>query len=1043
MQKKLLVFLLISLAVSIEAIAQDRTITGTVTSSEGAVSIPGVNIYVKGTQIGTITDLSGNYTLNVPPEAEILVFSYVGMEMAEMDIGNSTSIDVELKPDILNLDQVVVVGYGTMKKRDLTGAVGSVQMDELKSRPMENFGDALQGQIPGVQVVQHNGAPGSAPTIQVRGLNSITAGQVPLLVVDGVPMEDMLDLSVIDPMNIQSIEVLKDASAAAIYGSRGGAGVVLVTTKRARAGISTFDINYTYSVQQLSRKIPVMNAQQYMVAAMQAAQHAWVYDQGGDPNTPNTVADRGHIKYTWPQEWDDPNFRANWPSTDWQDEVYRNAPAHKINLSGSGGTERLNYYISGSYLDQDGLINNGHNLKRGYLNAKVETKITDWFRSGINVNTRITNEKNQPVYWKEPQHGMEMPPLWPMYTEQGYAGGPLTIVDDSRYPATTPGLDAYEGIYFVNTTHPAVWANDKDLRQNNKVMGTIWGEFTLYEGLNFRSSYTYDQTWSQHSSYGSVDRNLPENLNTPGSMSRDWGRTSGWYFENMLTYRKTWGIHSINATAGHVAEKRNYLGFNGSSRFYENDLVPYISAAQETVNNNDSESTTTFQSFLARVNYNLNNKYWVTATIRRDGSSRFGTDYKWGTFPSFALGWLMSEEGFMSGVNLINNLKIRASYGFTGNDNFGDYVWIPSLSQGFTPIGGQLNSYYQKGSLPNPELKWEKTGQFNIGFDMSVLSNRISLVVDYYNSRTEDLLLDLPISSLTGFTSLLQNIGTIQNQGVELGLTTRNIVGEFNWTTVTNFSLNRGKVIDLGPEEYVQPFRSFGGMQVRCYLDEPIFQYYGYDYIGTYRDQGDIDASPSYGGAEPGDAKYRDVNGDEITTTDDKTLLGNPQPDFVWSMSNRLTWKGFDFSVLLTSVIGGDKVNIFRRRSMWYHKGRNYLQVMENAWTPENPDSYYYKLSVNVTSMNKQPSSYWIDDATYVKIKDLTIGYTLPTNLIDRVGISKIRVYLNANNLYSFDDFIGHDPEQGGGGDKHYNRGITHNEYAIPRVYSAGINVTF
>lgn len=1022
---------------------QERTITGTVTSADDGSTLPGVNVVVKGTQVGTTTDIDGKYQISVSESANILVFSFIGMETLEIELDVSNIIDAEMKIEILGLEQVVVVGYGTMRKRDLTGAISSVKMEPLLSRPMNDFGDALQGQISGVQVIQHNGAPGSAPTIQVRGLNSITAGQVPLLVIDGVPMESMLDLSTYDPMDIESIEVLKDASAAAIYGSRGGAGVILVTTKTAKPGISTFNVNYTYSVQTLPRKVPVMNAQQYIEASMQAAQNAWVYDQLGDPNAPNTVAARGHIKYTWPQEWDDPNVRASWPSSDKQDEWYRNAPMHKINLSGSGGTERATYYLSASFLDQEGMINNGHHYRRGYLNGKVETKITDWFRAGININNRLTLEENKPVYWVFESHSIEMPPIFPAWTEDGYAGGPLTVVDDSRYPSTTPSLANWEGIYFTTPANPATWTNNKPLTQSNKVLGTIWSEFTLLEGLTFRSGFTYDQNWSETSTYFSIDNNLPETLYGRGSMERNIGRTHHWYFDNLLSFKNTWGIHSVNATAGYVAEKRNYLGFNTSSRYFENDLVPYLSAAEEVRNNNDSESSTTFGSYLARVNYILKDRYMVTGTIRRDGSSRFGTNYKWGNFPSIALGWLLSEETFMSNIDLINNLKIRASYGFTGNDNFGDYVWIPSLSQGYTVYGGQLNTFYQKGNLPNPELRWEKTGQFNVGFDLSVLNNRVSLVADYYKSRTEDLLLNLPISALTGFTSLLQNIGVVQNKGVELNLTTRNVVGQFNWTTVTNFSLNRGKVIDLGPEKYVQPFRSFGGMQVRSYLDEPIFQYYGYDYIGTYRDQADIEASPSYGGVEPGDAKYRDVNGDGITTTADKTLLGNPQPDFIWSMSNTLNWKGFDLSVLLTSVIGGDKVNIFRRRSMWYHKGRNYLQVMENAWTPENPDSYYYKLSVNVTSMNKQPSSYWIDDATYVKLKSVTLGYILPASMTKRIGISSLRVYLNGNNLYSWDDFIGHDPEQGGGGEQHYNRGITHNEYAIPRTYSMGINITF
>jgi len=1042
MMKKL-TFLFIILFLTYGLMAQQRSISGTITSAESGNTLPGVNVVVKGTQIGTSSDMEGRYTIQVPESANTLVFSFVGMKTLEVDLGASNTVDVVLEMTMLGLEDVVVVGYGSMRKRDLAGAVSSLRMDEnLRSRPMTNFGDALQGKISGVQIVQHDGAPGSEPTIQIRGLNSITAGQVPLLVIDGIPMESMLDLSSYDPMDIESFEILKDASAAAIYGSRGGAGVILVTTKSAQAGVNTFNVNYTSSMQTLPRKLPYMNAEQYMVAMMQAAQNAWVYKMGGDPNAPNTVAARGHIKYTWPQEWDNPSFRASWPNTDWQDEIYRNAPMHKVNVSGSGGSERAKYYISGSYLDQDGIIDNDHNFKRGHFNAKVDLNITDWFKAGINVSDRVTVEKNQPIEWIWPERSTEMPPIYPMWTEDGLAGGAMTIVDDSRYPATTPSINSWELIYFNTPANPACTVNNIDLRQSNKVMATTFGELTILKDLKVRSTFSFDQNWSEISSYTAIDNRLPESLYTRGSMSRNWGRTHHWYLENMLNYIKVWGNHRVNATAAYVAEKRSSLSFNGSARYYENDFVPYLSAAEEVTNNNDGASNTTFLSYLARINYSFRDRYMLTSTIRRDGSSRFGTDYKWGYFPSVALGWLISEEDFMSSFGLIDNLKLRASYGFTGNDNFSDYAWIPSLSQGYTSYGGVLNSYYQKAGLPNSELRWEKTGQLNIGLDISILNDRIGLVADFYNSKTEDLLLSLPISPLTGFTSLLQNVGTIQNKGVELSLTTRNITGPLDWTTIVNFSLNRGKILDLGGEEYVRPY-SGSGMEVRCYVDQPAFQYYAYEYIGTYRDQADIEANPSYSGAEPGDAKYLDYDLSGDITTGDKKILGNPQPDFIWSMNNRLTWKNFDLSVLLTSVVGGEKVNRQRRRAMWYHAGRNFLEVLTDAWSPENPDSYYYKISVDVSSMNKQASSYWLDDASYVKLKDITLGYTLPATITRKAGISALRVYFNGSNIYSWDNFLGYDPEMGTGGTKHYNRGYTTNEYAIPRVYTFGINITF
>ncbi len=1008
--------------------------------------LPGATVVIKGTTQGTVTDINGNYLLSGIQGNTIIVYSFVGMKSQEIVVGERNSINVTLLRDYIGLDEVVAIGYGTVKKRDLTGAVSSVRMDDVLTRPAASFGDALQGQIAGVQVVQSSGRLGSDPIIQVRGLNSITAGQFPLLVIDGVPQENLRDMGVIDPTIIESIEVLKDASAAAIYGSRGGSGVILITTKKAKAGTRTFNVNFSSSLQQLPRKIPVMNAEQYMLAAKTAAQNAWVIQRGMDPNTPNTIAARGHVRYTWPQEWDDPNFRANWPSTDWHDELYRNAMMNRINISGAGGTDQLNYFFSASYHDQDGIVENivpgrGHNLKRISLDAKVESKVTDWFRTGITVNNRLDHEKDSPVEWAIVQHAVEMPPIFPFLTEQGYPGGPTLVVNDSRYPKTTPALSAYEGHFFNNNSNPLVFMNHIDNNESNRVFGNIWGELQILDGLSFRSSFTYTNTWSQNFTYAAKDNNMPSTYWGLGQVNRSMARNNGWYFENMATYTKEFGSHRINATAGYVSEERNRMGFSASRRNYENDLTPYLSVGKEVLGASDSESTTTFASSLARVNYSLMDRYMLTATIRRDGSSRFGTDYKWGYFPSVATGWIISEENFMSGFNVIDFLKLRLSYGFTGNDNFSDYSWIPTLGQGNTVIGGKLTSFFQKGRLPNPELRWERTGQFNAGVDLTVVDSRISLTADYYNSKTIDLLLSLPISSLTGFTSLLQNVGSVKNQGLELGLTTRNITGKFNWTTITNFSLNRSEVLSLGSENFVQSGASFG-MLIRSYVGQDIFQYYAYDYIGTYRDQADITSSPIFTGAKPGDAKYRDVNNDGAITTEDRTIIGSPQPDFIWSMTNRLSYKGFDFSALVVSVVGGEKVNLMRRRSMWWHGGRNFLAIMEDAWTPENPDAYHYKLSTDLTAMNNQASSYWLEDATYVKIKDITLGYTLPASLASRIGLSTIRVYLNANNVYSFDKFIGYDPEQGGSGN-HIMRGFTHSEYAVPRVYTAGLNVTF
>ena len=1024
------------------ATAQQVAVKGTVKDQKGE-SLTGVTVRVQGTTIGVVTDSDGNYNLPNVPSKAIMVFSFVGMTTQEIPLNGRSTINVILADEAVGLDEVVVIGYGTSRKKDLTGAVSSVRMDELKSRPMNNFGDALQGQIAGVQVVQHNGAPGSSPTIQVRGLTSITAGQVPLLVIDGVPMTSMLDLSSIDPMDIKSVEVLKDASAAAIYGSRGGSGVVLVTTKMAEGGKSNLNVNYTFSMQTLGKRLPYMNSQEYIAAMKAASQNAWV-DKGGDPNAANSVAARGNIRYTWPTQWDDKNIVANWPTTDWQDVTYQNAPMQKINVSGSGSFGGTNYYISGGYLDQVGMIDWDHRYKRLFLNAKVDTKVNEWFKIGLNLNERSTKEDQRPVAWQDEQMSLEDPPIYPYITEQGLAGGAQTLGNDSRYPQTTPAMSNYEGVYFTTFSSRYAFKNNIDKIEENKFIATAWAELKLMDGLTFKSSYTTDQSWYQHSAYTAVYNNLPSNLNGIGGMGRDMSRTNHWYFENLLTFKRSWGIHSFNAVAGHIAEKTNYLGFSTGAQTYGNDVIPYLSAAQTPTSAGDTEYSTTFESYIARFNYVLKDRYMVTGTISRDGSSRFGANFKFGNFPSLALGWNVSDEPFIRSIKgkIINNLKLRASYGFSGNNNFSDYVFIPSLSQASAVIGGGIVQTYQKSNLPNPELKWEKTGQFNIGIDLSALNERVNLVFDYFKSRNKDLLLSLPVSSLTGFNSLLQNIGEVENKGMELSLSTKNMVGKFSWTTTANFSFDRGKVISLGGQQYLQP-GGISGMEIRSYLGDPLFQYFGYEYIGTYKDLADIAASPAYSGAKPGNAKYKDIDLDGKITSSDRTILGNPQPDFVWSLNNSISWKGFDFSALVTSVVGGEKVNVTRRRHMWYQAGRNFYTSMNDMWSPTNTDSYYFKLSVDQGSMDKVASSYWIEDASYIKLKDLTIGFTLPSSLTKKINVQMVRVYLNGTNLKSWTKFIGFDPEEGGGGAKHYDRGSTFNEYAIPRTFSAGINITF
>ncbi|MCF0064625.1 TonB-dependent receptor [Dyadobacter chenwenxiniae] len=1022
--------LLVAIMSSLGATAQTFTIKGKVTSPTDQSGVPGINVILKNTTSGTTTNADGGYEIQAS-ESGVLVFSGIGYRSSEISVNDRSSIDVTLEVDTKQLNEIVVVGYGTQKKSDVTGAVGSVKMDrEITSRPIVELGQALYGKIPGVQVLSSNGRPGTSSTIQIRGINSVSASSSPLVVIDGMPIPNY-DLNLLSAGDIESMEVLKDASSAAIYGSRGANGVILITTKSGKEGKTKFNVNYSYGVQKVIDRIAVMNSREYAQASIDAAQNGWI-ESGGDPAAPNTIEARKQYKYTWPAAFDNPE---NLQDTDWQDVVFRTSPMQKIELNASGGNAKTNFIVSAGYVKQKGIVITSE-YKKYTFNIKASSQIKKWLQVGGMLNVAYDHENepfNRTVEW-----AVQYPTIYPVYGNNGYLGA----------PANTPGFEKYDAILFrPKNGHPLYQITDDIQHRQFNNLGNVFAQIDFLPGLRFRSSLNFFYNRIDNNNYQAVDHNLGPTYYTEGIMTVNQSRTVNYTSQNLLTYDKTFKEHSFSALAGMEYNNNEYYYTNQERRGYDNDLIKALSAGKTVFQAEDDKNRSILISYFSRLNYTFKGRYLLSASIRRDGSSRFGPNNKWGVFPSVSGGWIVSDESFLSSVKPLNNLKLRASYGFTGNDRFADYKWIGAMSQGRVAFGSNLGTTYYPGSITNPDLEWERTQQFNAGVDLGLFGNRIVLEADYYISRSDGLLLDVPVPIVSGFNSVFKNIGKLQNKGLELNLTTHNLKGALGWTSQLNFSRNRNKVLALGKDNAPMIYQPGFGMESINQVGQPIFSFYGYRYDGVYMNQGQIDADPShYASAKPGDGRYVDINGDGVLNAKDRTIIGNYAPDFIWGFTNNLTYKGFDLSVLIQGVQGSDVYDNNIHRSMLYHEGRNYYKEMTNRWRSEQEpgDGYHYKLTVDLDGYEKTASSYWIVDGSYFRVKSLTAGYTFPSGILSKLNLESLRIYVNGQNLFTHKNAPIFDPENfNGSATSATARGVTHSPYPSAKVYTFGVNIGF
>jgi len=1023
----------------------EKTITGQVTDLSTGESLPGVNILVQGTATGTVTDIEGNYRLTVPDDALTLVFSSIGYTREEVTINGRSTINVTLAPDIQSLSEVVVIGYGEQKREDLSGSVASLSAKTIQETPNVSFEQALQGRVAGVQITSASNAPGGGISMRIRGGNSISASNEPLYVVDGVQINannaqsspgtsaardfNSNDppgnaLSNINPNDIASIEILKDASSTAIYGSRGANGVVIITTKQGQAGQSSVSYETFVAFQEAATRLDLLDRDEY-------TQH---YN--------NILAGRGR------DEEIPAGFLDQVANTDWQDEVFRTAIMQNHQLGFSGGNEKLFYNAALNYFDQDGVVV-GTGFERYTARLNLDGQINERISFGNNFSfTHSVREAGQ-VNGNGFRGGdivfsaLTTPPWVPVRDEEGFlVQSPREWADDSEFDLPrplgrndNPLLVAQEAINDITT---------------NRVLGNIFVEAELAKGLKARASIGGDFTDARRSFY------LPSTLRASGNEGLavvSSVRDITWINTNTITYdRQINEDHNLSVLGGfEIQQNTNRRQLSESSNFFTDVFDDNALQAAEEFERPSSEfNDWSMASFFTRVNYILRGRYIFTATARTDGSSRFGADNRWGFFPSGAVAWRVSDEPFLAQSSAVSNLKVRTSYGLTGNTDIGAYRSLATYSPDASYIfGGDLVPGVGPDNIANPDLRWEKTAQFNVGLDLGLLNDRVGITVDYYTKTTEDLLLSRAIPASSGFSTSLQNIGSVENRGLELSLNAAIIRNNnFSWVLDGNVTFNRNEVLDLGDDtELTFPTRTGRVNDAQTVIlrpGEPIGSFFGYVFDGIWQSQEEIDASEvNYGNPRVGSVRLADTNNDGQLNADDKTIIGNAVPDFLYGINNNFTFGNFDLSIFLQGSQGNEIMN-FNNGELIYMGlgGRENKQVeVLNTFLPGREGNSTTQVPQVGTGQNGPLDTRFIEDGSYLRIRNVLIGYNLPLQNVS--WISSLRVYASAQNLYTFTNYSGFDPEVNVGGQNNVIRGVDFVGLPNVRSYTLGLNVRF
>lgn len=968
--------------------AQNKKITGTVTDSKQEPLI-GVNVTLKGnSSVGTITDIDGNYTLSVPSDKAVLIYSYIGYTSQEVTVGQQSTINIILKEDAQALDEVVVVGYGVVKKRDLVGSIASVKSQDITAVPTSNVLESMQGKIAGLDMTRSSGQPGSSFNFTIRGNRSLTASNAPLILVDGIAYGADID---INPNDVESIEVLKDASTTAIYGSRGANGVILVTTKKGKEGKVKVDLN-AYWGPSLSTNLPKMNNTQQYVAMRREAMRA--VGQWSSPTDDSVIWDAVALERI-----------KNNVNTDWYDLIMDDATTQNYQVSVSGGTEATKVSFSLDYFDETGILK-GDDFNRYNGRMNLSQRIMKGMEAGASAlfTTSTRNAAPSNVFHaaqtKEP-YGMP-------FNEDG------TL---NKYPFTGSGATDINMLFNQDRD------NYVDETKSSRFFGTLFLNWEIIKGLHFRTNFGYDSQNSRNGHFEGVNSTFVGSNKGLAKVSKNETHSTAWTWENTLTYSKDFGIHSLTALVGHSMSKNSYEDTyaEGKGLSFEQSLFHNLDGTQQDYVLSSSLTESSMLSYFARLNYKLLDKYLLTATLRADGSSVLAKGNQWGYFPSVAVAWRMKDESFLANVDEVSDLKLRLSYGLSGNSAVSPYQTTGGLSKTMYEFGDVLAYGYRPYSMANLKLKWEKTRVLNFGIDFGLLNNRVYATIDAYKTWTSDLLLPMILPGHTGFTSVISNVGKTETRGIDLSINTVNFdTKDFKWTTDLTFSANKEKITALNTDQ--------DDVGSGWFIGSPTSVIYDYEKIGIWQTNEATEAAKY--GQEPGDIKVRDLdkNG-TIDSNNDRKVLGQLTPKWTAGLNNRFEYKGWELSFFLYARVGH---MIASQAAGNFNPSGWTNSIACDYWTPENPTNSYPRPNFNKNESMLYKSTLAYRKGDFLKIKDITFGYNFPKQMISKVNLSKLRIYTTLKNFFTFSEFSDYDPERGGS-----------NSYPMTKQVVLGVNVSF
>ena len=1047
MKQKVMMLVWMMLCLAFEVQAQTSA-TGVVKDATGEPLI-GVTVAVKGQKGGAVTDFDGNFSVKAKT-GDVLVFSYIGYKTQEVKYAGRP-LDVTMKDDNALLDEVVVVGYGTMKRSDITGSTVSVTGDELKKTISTSVDQALQGKAAGVAVTTNSGAPGGGISVNIRGTNSLN-GNEPLYIIDGIAVSGQTDgnssaLSSLNPADIVSMEVLKDASATAIYGSRASNGVVLIKTRQGEAGKTKLTYEGYFGVQTLPKFLETLNLREF----------AEFYN-----------ARVGILGWGAREEFADPSILGE--GTDWQKEIFQTAYMHNHQVGVSGGNDNNHFALSVGYTDQDGIAL-GTSFNRLTARANLDTRVTKWLQIGLNSSLATQKRYNS----IEPDYDYEGTGVIRIALRQ-FPDVPVKNPDGS-YGVVSENLT---GTYFSNPVADALMK--ENYRKGLDASVNVFASIDVMKDLNVRVEYGVSYNYTNRYKYTpfyDYDYFTQASSGERGSSNSKYAS-----FKVYANYNHTWGRHTLGAMLGHEAQEGSYEDLMGSRTGYKFNSVHELPAGDaNTAKNSSSVGEYAIESYFGRLNYNFDDRYLLTATLRADGSSSFGPDNRWGYFPSMALAWRASNEKFLKDISWLSNLKLRLGWGLVGNQNAGNYAYGATMGSVATVWG----TGYVQSSFPNNELKWEKTNSWNVGLDLSLFKNRIELIVDAYYKKTDNMLIRASLPSYaTGVISApWVNVGAMENKGFEFTLNTVNISKkDLMWKTGITFSLNRNKVTALYTETAGLTGTINGNTYTYTSVGNPVGQFYGYKVKGMFCTEDDFYAKDKNGDylldangnkkfvALPtdktvkeneiwyGDYIWEDLNGDGVIDEQDRTNIGNPLPKFTFGLNNTITWKNFDLNIFINGSVGNKVYNFLQEENTVPTNNtgmlricKDYAQVglidsnggntLENMYVINAGSARVQRITQHNANDNNRTSDRFVEDGSYLRLKNVSLGYTLPKSLLEKIGIERVRVYCNIQNLFTITGYDGYDPEVGAYNQNVLLTGVDYARYPSQRIYTFGINVNF